>query len=106
VKVTTKKIVTHTIDLDDSERFRVTTQTKRPKTLLVMSVTAEDKYGRWVLELRGSQIRQDGTEGQGLVVGVWGLCEGMEFKDADRAKLWAVLTPAVREKLAEIGVSS
>lgn len=107
MQTATRTVTTHTITLDESEQFDVTTQTRRPKNVSIKSVKATNEMsGRWDLELFGSQIRQDGTDGHSVRVSLWVFCEGMEFKAEDRAKLWAVLPAAVKEKLTEMGVVS
>lgn len=107
MKVDTKTLVTHTLRLDEAEQFRVTSQTKRPVTISVRSVQATNEYsGRWDLELHGHKVRQDGTAGQFVKFTVWTLCEGMDFKEEDRSKLWALLPPEVQSALVALGVDT
>ena len=105
MKASTNTKTTHTIGLEEQERFQLEGLTSRPLTIQVQRVYAHQDTpdGRWYIWALGPRILKTGKFGKTEKMDTWSWARSFRA-DVDR-ELFNELSHDVRAKLTELGVT-
>lgn len=105
MKVGTNVATSHTLVLDESEQFNMTTKTDRPITIHVERVYAEQLKldGEWDVRAVGRRVLKSGKIGSGEKLDLWAYRN--TFRRDVMVELFAELSQEVQDTLHALGVT-